>query len=62
MQEEFAKRVGGAGAELNARLGPLFKQQRRRKRKVIVWLVVGSAFAALVWPGHAALGPGAATS
>lgn len=58
MRDEFAKRVIDAGAELNARLDPLFKKERRRKRKVIVWLVVVSAFLVLVFPGHAALGPG----
>ncbi|WP_100813227.1 hypothetical protein [Microbacterium lacus] len=58
MQDEFAKRVTDAGSELNARLDPLFKQERRRKRTVIVSLVVGSAFVILLWPGHAALEPG----
>lgn len=58
MRDEFAKRVADAGAELNARLDPLFKQERRRKRKVVVWVVLFSAFLSLVFPGHAALGQG----
>ncbi|MDT0180206.1 hypothetical protein Q9S36_08285 [Microbacterium sp. ARD31] len=57
MRDEFARRVTDAGAELNARLDPLSRKERRRKRKVIAWLVVGSAFLVLVFPGHAALGP-----
>src|SRR6476659_2075440 len=43
-RDEFAKRVSEAGAELNARLDPLFKQERRRKRKVVVGLLVATAF------------------
>lgn len=58
MRDEFAKRVSDVGAELNARLDPLFKQERKRKRKVVVWVLVASAFLSLVFPGHVALGPG----
>lgn len=56
MRDEFRKRVVEAGAELNARLDPLFKQERRRKRRVIVGLVLASAFLVFVFPGYAALG------
>lgn len=58
MRAEFANRVADTGAELNARLDPFFKTERRRKRKVIAWVVVASAFLILVFPGHAALGEG----
>jgi hypothetical protein len=57
MREEFAKRVTDAGMELNTRLDPLFKRERKRKRQVVMWLMAGSTFLALVFPGHAALGP-----
>lgn len=57
MRDEFAKSVSEAGAELNARLDPLFKRERRRKKNVIAWLVVASAFLVVVLPGHAVLGP-----
>lgn len=56
MRDEFGKRVAEAGAELNARLDPLFKNERRRKRRVIVGLVLASAFVILVFPGYAVLG------
>jgi Flp pilus assembly protein TadB len=62
MQDEFGKRVAEAGAELNARLDPLFKRERRRKRKVFAWLAMASAFLALVFPGHAALGDTGSTT
>jgi hypothetical protein len=58
MRDEFARRVSDAGAELNARLDPLFKRERRRKRKVIAWIVTALAFLMLVFPGHAVLGSG----
>lgn len=57
-RDEFAMRVSEAGAELNARLDPPFKRERRRKQKVVVWIVAASAFATLVFPGHTALGDG----
>ena len=53
MREEFGRRVAEAGAELNARLDPLFKRERRRKRKVVAWLLVATAVLALLAPGLA---------
>lgn len=61
-RDEFAKRVSEAGAELNARLDPLFKQERRRKRKVIVGLLVATAFIVLVFPGRELINSGWSTA
>lgn len=43
IRREFAERVNEVGAELNKRLDPLFKQERRRKRiaGTVVFGVVG---------------------
>lgn len=57
-RDEFAKRVSEAGAELNARLDPIFRQERRRKRKVIVGVVVTTAFTVLVFPGQGLISSG----
>lgn len=61
-RDEFAKRVAEAGAELNARLDPIFKRERRRKRKVIVGLLVATAFIVLVFPGQELINSGWSTA
>ena len=54
---EFAKRLNEATTELNARIDPLFKRQRRRKWKVGSWIIgVGTILA--VVPGRAIFGEG----
>lgn len=47
---------------MSLRLDPLFKRERRRKRKVFAWLAIASSFVALVFPGHAALGDTGSTT
>jgi hypothetical protein len=39
---EYADRLNDSVRALNARLDPVFKKERRRKRTVIVWIGVGS--------------------
>lgn len=56
-REEFAKRVNEATAELNARIDPLFKRERRRKRTVGIW-IAGVGTLLTVLPGRAILGEG----
>jgi hypothetical protein len=58
MRDEFGNRVAEAGAELNARLDPLFKQERRRKRKVIAGVMAVAAFLVLIYPGQRLLESG----
>lgn len=59
MQDEFAKRVTDAGAEPNARLDPLFKQERRRSGRSSCGSSLGQR--SWSWDGQA-MGPGVATS
>ncbi|MTH70223.1 hypothetical protein GJ743_17795 [Agromyces bracchium] len=61
-RDEFAKRVSEAGAELNARLDPIFRQERRRKRRVIVGVVVATGFTVLVFPGLEMINSGWSTA
>ncbi|MBD8024876.1 hypothetical protein [Microbacterium gallinarum] len=51
IREEFGRRVSEAGSELNARLDPLFKRERRRKWKVIAWVLAASVVLAFLVPG-----------
>lgn len=50
MREEFGRRVSEAGSELNARLDPPFKRERRRKRKVVAWVLSASVVLAFFVP------------
>lgn len=59
MRDEFGKRVAEAGAELNARLDPLFKRERRRKRKVVVGILLAVVVLTFFVPGQATDGEGA---
>ncbi|WP_136710126.1 hypothetical protein [Agromyces sp. H66] len=61
-RDEFAKRVSEAGAELNARHDPIFKQERHRKRKVIIGVVVATAFTILAFPGQGMIDSGWSTA
>lgn len=54
---EFAKRLNEATAELNARIDPLFKRERRRKWKVGVWIIGVGTFLTVL-PGRAIFGEG----
>jgi hypothetical protein len=51
-KEEFAERLNDSLRALNARLDPLFKKERRRKRTVVFW--AGIFAAALTAVGSAA--------